>query len=95
VLAVLAVLIMLGCLYRVSATLFFLGYTYLFILDQANYRNHWYLICPIRFLMIFVPARRAFSVDAWWRSSLRSDTAPAWTLWMLRAQMGIVYFFGP
>src|SRR5262245_12850952 len=94
VLGVLAILIMAGCLYRVSATLFFLGYTYLFILDQANYRNHWYLVCLISFLMIFVPAHRAFSVDAWWRPSLRSDTAPAWTLWMLRAQMGIVYFFG-
>jgi vitamin K-dependent gamma-carboxylase len=94
VLGVLAALITVGCLYRLSAALFFLGYAYLFMLDQANYRNHSYLICLISFLMIFVPAHRAFSVDAWWRPALRSDTAPAWTLWMLRAQMGIVYFFG-
>jgi len=93
-LALLAVLITIGCFYRVAATLFALGYSYLFLLDQANYRNHSYLICLISLMMIFVPAHRAFSVDAWWRPVLRSQTAPAWTLWMLRAQMGIVYFFG-
>jgi hypothetical protein len=45
-------------------------------------------------LLIFVPAHRAFSLDSRLRPTLRSDTAPAWTLWMLRAQIGIVYFFG-
>src|SRR5207244_10057753 len=26
--------------------------------------------------------------------SLRSDFAPAWSLWLLRFQIGVVYFFG-
>src|SRR5262245_11370215 len=93
-LGMLTVLIVAGWFYRASAALFCLGHSYLFVLDQANYRNHAYLICLISFLMIFVPAHRALSVDAWLRPSLKSETAPAWTLWMLRAQMGIVYFFG-
>jgi hypothetical protein len=94
VLAVLALLILVGCCYRASTTLFFVGWTYLFLLDQANYRNHFYLLCLMSFLMILVPAHRALSVDAWWRPALRAATAPAWTLWILRAQMGAVYFFG-
>jgi vitamin K-dependent gamma-carboxylase-like protein len=44
--------------------------------------------------MIFVPAHRSFSLDARRRPEIRSETVPAWTLWILRFQMGIVYFFG-
>ena len=36
-LAVLAILIILGLGYRVSATLFFLGFTYAFLLEQASW----------------------------------------------------------
>ncbi|MFQ5418279.1 MAG: HTTM domain-containing protein [Myxococcota bacterium] len=94
VLGTLAALMALGFLYRLSAALFFLGFSYFFLLDQTYYLNHYYLICLVSFLMIFVPAHRAFSVDAWLRPSLRSQTAPAWALWILRFQMGAVYFFG-
>ncbi len=94
VLGVLAVFIMIGLWYRVSATLFFVGFAYVFLLDQAYYVNHFYLICLISFLMIFVPAHRAFSVDAGRRPGIRSDTAPAWALWILLAQVGIPYFYG-
>ena len=44
--------------------------------------------------MIFIPAHRKFSVDAMLRPSLTTEFAPAWSLWVLRAQMGLVYFFG-
>ena len=93
-LGALAILIMLGLAYRISATLFFLGFTYAFLLEQARYLNHFYLICLISFLMIFIPAHRAASLDALWRPSIRSQTAPAWALWLLRAQIGIAYFYG-
>ena len=93
-LGALAVCIMAGLFYRAAAALFFLGFTYVFLLDQARYLNHFYLVSLISFLIIFVPAHRAFSLDALMRPRLRSSTAPAWSLWMLRAQIGIVYFFG-
>jgi vitamin K-dependent gamma-carboxylase len=93
-LGVLAACIIIGLWYRVSTVLFFLGYTYVFLLDQALYMNHFYLIALISFLLIFTPAHRSFSVDALWRPQIRSETVPAWTLWMLAAQMGIVYFYG-
>ena len=38
--------------------------TYVFLLEQARYLNHLYLVCLIAFLMIFVPAHWHFSLDA-------------------------------
>jgi vitamin K-dependent gamma-carboxylase len=94
VLGVLAACIMAGFFYRIAATLFFLGFTYVFLLDQTRYLNHFYLVSLISFLLIFLPAERALSVDALLRPKIRSDTVPAWTLWLLRAQVGMAYFFG-
>jgi hypothetical protein len=93
ILGVLALFIAIGLFYRASALLFFLGWTYIFLLDEAQWVNHTYLISLFSLLLIFVPADRAFSVDAWLNPKRRSQTAPAWTLWLLRAQMGVVYFF--
>ena len=92
-LAVLAAGIALGCFYRVCAVLFFLGFTYVELLDQANYLNHYYLISLISGVMIFLPAHRAWSIDARRAPDLRVTTVPAWTLNLLRFQVGVVYFF--
>ena len=86
--------IALGLFYRVATTLFFLAFTYVFLLDQAKYLNHFYLICWVSLLMVFIPAHRAFSLDALRKPSLYSTTAPRWTLWLLRTQLGIAYFYG-
>lgn len=93
-LGVLALFITLGFFYRLSMALFFIGYTYAFLIDSSYNLNHAYLICLISFLMIFVPANGAFSIDARLRPSLRAATAPAWGLFLLRAQMALVYFYG-
>ncbi|HEV3243433.1 MAG TPA: HTTM domain-containing protein, partial [Chthoniobacterales bacterium] len=90
VVGALAVFIAAGFLYRASAGLFCLGYTYIFLLDEALWVNHRYLICLFSFLLIFVPANRALSIDAWLNPKIRSETTPAWTLWLLRGQMGVV-----
>ena len=94
VLGLAAACIMVGFLYRFAAPVFFLAFTYVFLLDQTRYLNHFYLVCLISFLMCFLPAERAFSVDAWLRPKIRSAVVPAWTLWLLRVQVGIPYFFG-
>jgi vitamin K-dependent gamma-carboxylase len=93
-LGLLAAAIMLGLFYRLSMAVFWLCFTYVFLLDQAQYLNHFYLISLVSFLMIFIPAHRALSVDAWLRPNLRSHVAPAWALWLLRGQMAVVYVFG-
>jgi hypothetical protein len=94
VLGATAGMMMIGLSYRVAAALFFLGFTYVFLLDSTRYLNHFYLVILFAFLMIFVPAHRSFSVDARRKPDIRSRTVPAWSLWILRFQMGAVYFFG-
>ncbi len=94
VIGILALCVAIGLWYRWAAALFFLGFTYVFLLDEAQYLNHLYLVCLVSFLMIFIPAHRALSFDAWRNPALRSATAPLWALWLLRLQVAIPYFYG-
>jgi vitamin K-dependent gamma-carboxylase len=88
-----AVGVMLGACYRLCAVILFTTFTYVFLLEQAHYLNHFYLISLLAFLLMFVPAHRACSLDARWRPTLRSNDAPAWCRWLLLAQLSIVYFY--
>jgi vitamin K-dependent gamma-carboxylase len=94
VLIVLALCIASGFLYRLTSTLFALGYTYFFLLDRTNYQNHYYLVCLISWWLPFLPLNRSVSVDAFLTPKLRSNTMPTWVLWVLRFHIGIPYFFG-
>ncbi len=94
VLGLLALFITLGLFYRISITLFFLGFSYIFLLDEANYLNHFYLVVLVSFLMIFLPLNRKWALDLLIWPKLESDTAPAWILWLLRFQIAVPYFFG-
>jgi vitamin K-dependent gamma-carboxylase len=93
-LGVLAACITVGALYRVSAALFFLGITYVFLLDQTTYLNHMYLVSLVSFLMVLVPAHRWLSVDTWAWPGRASTVVPAWALWILRFQIAIPYTYG-
>lgn len=90
VLGVAAVLFTVGAWYRTSAIVLALGHTYVFLLEQARYLNHFYLICVVATLMVFVPAGRMWSVDALAHPSRRAATAPRWWLAALQLQLGVV-----
>lgn len=94
VLGICATFIMVGLWYRASVVLFFLGFTYVFLLDQANYLNHFYLISLVSLAMVFVPAHRGASLDVVRHPDLQVGTVPAWSLWLLRLHVAIPYFFG-
>jgi vitamin K-dependent gamma-carboxylase len=93
ILGALAVCIMLGLAYRIAAPLFFLGFTYVFLLEQARYLNHFYLISLLALLMAIVPAHRVWSLDRRFGGQNWSQTIPTWSLWLLRAQIGVVFVF--
>jgi hypothetical protein len=93
-LAALAACIALGLATRVAAALFCAGFSYAFLIDQARYMNHLYLVCLLSGLVAIVPAGRAFSLDALRRGERRTEWVPAWALLLLRAQFAIVYVFG-
>jgi hypothetical protein len=94
VLGVLGAGIALGAFYRLCAVAFTVGFTYVFLLEPARYLNHFYLFCLLGGLLAVVPAHRRWSVDAELLGGRRSDTAPTWALWLLRAQVAIVYVYG-
>lgn len=93
-LGILAFCIAIGLLYRLSTVLFFLGFTYIFLLDKTNYLNHFYLISLVSFLLIFIDAHRRWSVDAWLWPEWASARAPRWMVTLLQFQIGVAYFFG-
>ncbi len=93
VLGVAALCIALGLAYRVATISFFVLFTYVHLLDVSNYLNHYYLVSLLALLLCVLPLHRTWSVDAWLRPSLKSTTLPAWMLWLVRAQVGLVYFF--
>ena len=84
-----------GAFYRVSAAVVFVGLWYVFLLDKARYLNHWYLLILIALLMLFMPAGRTYSIDALRRGGFAgSPSVPIWSVWLLRFQIGVVYFYG-
>ena len=93
-LGALAVFVIVGFLYRPAVLLLALGWGYTFLLEEARYLNHDYLVILLCFLLVFVPANRALSLDALLFKRVRGEALPAWGLWLLRFQIGIPYFFG-
>jgi vitamin K-dependent gamma-carboxylase len=86
---VLAVLFALGVGYRVVAPLLFVGFTWLELLDKTTYLNHYYLVSVLLLLMSFMPLGRGLSFAGGWRSA----EVPRICLWVLRVQVGLVYFY--
>ena len=91
--ALAALLMMFGFLYRFSALLFFVTFTYVELIDKTNYLNHYYFISVVAFLMILLPAGNFFSVDTWLRPSKRITYIPRWFIITVQLQLGLVYFF--
>ncbi|VAX36820.1 hypothetical protein MNBD_PLANCTO02-139 [hydrothermal vent metagenome] len=94
VLGIAAFCMMIGFCYRLAAVIVFLSFSYIFLLDQAYYLNHFYLVSVVSFIMCLLPAHRAHSIDALLRPAIKTNIMPAWMLWLLRLQIGIPYFFG-
>jgi hypothetical protein len=88
-----ALLIALGLFYRLSTVVFFLGFTYVELIDVTTYLNHYYFISLVAFLLIWLPAARDYSLDVQLHPGLRRRQAPAWCIGILRFQMAVVYIF--
>ena len=93
IIALSAGLIMLGLWYRLAIIAFFLSFSYVELIDATNYLNHYYLVCLLAFIMIFLPANRAFSIDVWRKPEWRVEQVPAWTIHIIMFQLALVYTF--
>lgn len=93
-LGVLALAIIVGVQTRTATALFALGFTWAHLIDKTNYLNHYYLVSVLAALMAFLPLGAAGSLDARRDPARAAGTVPAWTVWALRVQLGLVYFYG-
>ena len=89
-----------GYRYRMCALAFFLGFTYVELIDKTNYLNHYYWVTLVSLLMVFLPLHRSISVDRWLALRRGQEFAvgvwgciPSATLWALRGQVAVVYLF--
>lgn len=93
-LAVLSLCVALGLFYRVASVLLWLLFTYVFLLDQARYLNHFYFASLMLFLLAMTPAHSIWSLDRVFRpSSIGPRTVPWWSIWILRAQMEVMLIY--
>ena len=84
----------LGYRYRLSMAAFFVLFTYIELIDKTTYLNHYYFVSLLSLLMVFLPLHRSWSLDARrGRIAQGPPTIPRSVLWMLRAQIGLVYVF--
>lgn len=88
-----ALAMMFGFFYRITSILFFLTFTYIELIDKTNYLNHYYFVSLISFLMVFLPAHKYFSIDVLLRPSIKVEKVSAWTINIIKFQLGIVYFY--
>ncbi len=88
-----ALLIALGLFYRPASIVFFLGFTYVELIDVTTYLNHYYFISLVAFLLVWLPANRYYSLDAYFGLTKPRLRVPRWTIGLLRFQMALVYVF--
>ncbi|PHI21311.1 hypothetical protein CEQ90_02615 [Lewinellaceae bacterium SD302] len=83
-----------GYRFRIAAPVLAISFSYLFLLEKAHYLNHAYLFSWLAWLIVFTPAWRELSFDAWRKPMARSRVCPRWSIALFPLMMGIVYFFG-
>jgi hypothetical protein len=84
--------VLLGYRARLCAVVFALLLAYVELIDRTLYLNHYYWLILASALLAFLPVDRAYAV----RPSSGdggSRMIPAWVVWLLRFQVGMVYFF--
>lgn len=86
--------VLLGYRYRASVVGFGVLFGYAHLIDKTNYLNHYYLVMCLCALLALLPLNGLWSLDARQNPELRRAHLPAWMLWALRAQFGVVYVFG-
>lgn len=82
-----------GLFYRFSIVSFFLSFTYIELMDKTTYLNHYYFVSVVAFMLIFIPAHRYFSVDAYRNSSISSRLTAQWHIDALKFFLAIVYIY--
>lgn len=92
-LGALALALAVGFHTRAAAALFCVGFSWVHAIDRTLYLNHYYLISLLSLLLCFLPVGRAGSIDVRRGRVAPLASFPAWTIALLRFQIGVVYAF--
>ena len=82
-----------GLWYRIAAVTLFLSFTYIELIDKSTYLNHYYFMSLVLFMMVFLPADRFFSVDAYRDNKLLAACIPRWCIDSIKLMVFILYFY--
>ncbi|HMV67612.1 MAG TPA: HTTM domain-containing protein [Myxococcota bacterium] len=91
VLALAAAAVAVGFATRASALVLLVGFLWVELVDKTTYLNHYYLMSLLAALVVWLPVSATGSVDAALDGG--RATVPAWTVYLLRLQLGVVYAF--
>jgi Vitamin K-dependent gamma-carboxylase len=89
-----AVLMAIGLCTRLATATTFAVVAGNLILSQTHFRHNRVFLAILLGGLALLPAGRVLSVDAWWRrrnGRALADTARLWPVWLLRAQVSLVY----
>ncbi|HXW53879.1 MAG TPA: HTTM domain-containing protein [Myxococcota bacterium] len=86
-------LIFVGLFYHFAVLLSALCISYIFLVDATNYLNHFYLVIVFSFMMLFIPAHKGWSLYAFFHRKKSQSAVPGWSIWLIRIQLALVYFF--
>lgn len=87
------VLVMLGYKYRFSMFCYALMWSCVYLMQKSSYNNHYYLMMLLCWLMVFLPANRWFSIDAWLTPKIKKPNMSRWILLVVILQVWIVYTY--
>lgn len=88
-----SVLVMIGYFYRIAIIGLFLSFTYIELMDKSTYLNHYYFISLLCLIMVFLPAHRYLSVDAYKDKTLLVNKVPTWCIGVIKLLVFILYFY--
>lgn len=91
--ALCAFMIAIGFWYRIAIIGYFILFSYVELVDITYYLNHYYFVSLMCFIMCFLPASDYFSLDTYINPKKERKTIPAWTIYVIKLQLGIVYVY--
>lgn len=86
-------MVMVGYKYRLAIFTYALLWTYVYLLQKSSYNNHYYLLMLFNWVMVFLPADRWGSIDAWRKPWFRKTSMPRWIYVFIIALLWIVYSY--
>ncbi|MGB5170348.1 MAG: HTTM domain-containing protein [Eudoraea sp.] len=93
IMGLLGICISLGFKYRASIIAFTLLWTGVYLMQKTSYNNHYYLLVLISFIMCFLPANRAYSLDVKKQPEIAQNGMYAYVKWVIVFQLFIVYTY--